>query len=413
MRRKLPIVIICLVFGFGFMVFPSEIHSQQLRPGKIKLGPVGVHPSLGLTETYTDNVYQSYDGKDKESDFITTISPGLQLVLPLRRHSVTAGYRADINRYAGFSENDYVRQTANGSVNLDFPGGLLLNISDTFIDSEVIRKWKEQPGLGGSADRYRAKPYQANDFVTKARYHFANRWSAVVWYNFYKYDYDHEYDRSGSYDRNLAGGSLLYRFTRKTDLLVELQHSRVVYPHSKFHDNRNNTVYAGLGFDPGAKLDGYLKVGWTQKKYDEKPASMNDEFNEPSMQIDLGYNLSPYDVINFRGIRVIEEDEDTNEPFTRSDFSIGYSHIMSMNGKIRPNARIGYAKHDYEGQSTDIDGLVKQRDEKIHYATVGVDYAMQRWLKLSLDYTYRKRDSNFIRYDYSENRVFLNATVSF
>jgi len=112
-------------------------------------------------------------------------------------------------------------------------------------------------------------------------------------------------------------------------------------------------------------------------------------------------------------MRVIEEDEDTNDPFTRNDFSIGYSHVMSMNTKIRPNARIGYAKHDYEGLSTDVDGIMKQRDEKIYYATVGVDYAMQRWLMWSLGYIYRKQDSNFIRYDYNENRVFLNATVSF
>ena len=293
MRKKLAIVIICLVLGFSVMAFPAGVHSQPLRQGNIKLGPLEVHPSFGLTGTYTDNVYRSYDGKEKENDFITTLSPGLQLILPLSRHSIMVGYRADINRYSSFSENDYVRQTATGSVNLDFPEGLLLTISDTFIDSEVIRKWKEQPGLGGSADLYRAMPYQANDFVTKAKYNITDRWAAVVWYNFYKYDYDHEYDSSGSYDRNLGGGSLLYRFTPNTDALVEFQHSSVEYPKDEFHDNKNNTVYVGLGFDPSAKLNGYLKAGWTQKKYDKKPGRANDEFNATSTQIDLGYNLSP------------------------------------------------------------------------------------------------------------------------
>lgn len=402
------------VFGLlALIALPVWGQPQQMGKGNIKVGPLEIHPGLGLTETYTDNVYRSYDGKEKESDFVTTVSPGVQLILPLRRHSVTAGYRADINRYASFSENDYVRQTANGSVKLDFPGGLLLTISDTFTDSEVIRRWKEQPGLGGSADRYRAKPYQANDFVTKVRYNIAHRWAAAAWFNFFKYEYDNVYDNTGSYDRHLGGGSLSYRFSPRTDAFVEFQHARVKYPNDKYHDNKHNTVYLGLGFDPGAKLEGYLKAGWSQKKYDEKPASMDDEFNKPSLQIDLGYNLSPYDMLHFRGMRVIEEDEDTNEPFTRNDFSIGYSHVMSMNIKIRPNARLGYAKHDYDGISTDVDGTRKQRHEEIYYATVGVDYAMQRWLKWSLGYTYRKRDSNFIRYDYSENRVFLSATVSF
>jgi len=38
---------------------------------------------------------------------------------------------------------------------------------------------------------------------------------------------------------------------------------------------------------------------------------------------------------------------------------------------------------------------------------------MQPWLMWSLGYTYRSQDSNMIRYDYDENRVFLNATVAF
>lgn len=411
MKKKLIIIMICLVFGF--MGLPAGVQSQPLGQGNIKLGPLEIHPSLGLTETYTDNVYRSYDGKDNEYGGITTLSPGIQLVLPLRRHSIKLGYSADINWYSHFSENDYVHQTATGSVNLDFPGGLLLTVSDNFIDSEVVRKWRKQPGLSGSADPYRALPYTSNDFLTKAKYSFADRWSAAVWYNYYKYEYDRDYDSSGNYNRNLGGGSIFYRFTPKTDVLVEFQHSKVDYPESSVNDNSNNTVYLGLGFDPTSKLSGYLKAGWTEKKYDVKAGRKDDRIDGFSTQIDLAYNLSPYDLIRFKGMRTIEEDADTNQPFTRDDYSLGYSHILSMNEKIRLNALAGFGKNKYEGQTTDIDGILKKRDENILYTRLGVDYAMQRWLMWSLGYSYQKQDSNFIRYDYYENRVFLNATLSF
>ena len=411
MRKQWIIPMICLLVAFT--AYPVWGQPQQTGQGNIKLGPLEIHPSIGLTETWTDNVYRSYDGKDKERDWITTTSPGLELVLPLNRHSVKLGYFADINRYADFSENNYVSQTATGSVNLDFPGGLLFTVSDNFTDSEVVRKWREQPGLSGSADPYRALPYKSNDFLTKAKYSFADRWAAAVWYNNYKYDYDHEYDRSGSYNRNLGGGSVFYRVTPKTDFLVEFIHSKIDYPKNAPYDNNNDTVYVGVGFDPTAKLSGYLKVGWTQKQYDQKTAGRDDKLNAPSTQIDLAYNLSPYDVLRLKGMRTIEEDIDTNAPFTRDDYSLGYSHILSMNEKIRLSALIGYGKNKYEGQATDTDGVLKLRDENIYYTTLAADYAMQRWLMWTLSYTYENRDSNFIRYDYDENRVFLNARLSF
>jgi len=409
MRNKSIILIIFLIVAFA--VFPAWAEQEPIGKGNIKLGPLEIHPSLRVTETYTDNVYLSYDGKKDESDWITTISPGITLILPLRRHSIKAGYYADIYRFAEFDENDYARQVGFASLNLDFPGGLTVEVSDRFTDSEVARKWKEQDGVSSSADPYREKPYQANDFLAKAKYSFADRWAIAAWYNYYKYEYDHRYDETGNYDRDVVGTSLFYRFTAKTQALVEYMYSRVDYPDNEEYDNKNNTVYVGLSFDPTAKLNGHLKVGWTEKEYDEDRE--DDKVDTFSTQIDLTYNLSPYDAIKLKGMRTIEEDIDTNEPFTRDDYSIGYSHILSLNEKIRLNAIAGYGKAKYEGKNFDTDGILKRRDEDWYYGTLGVDYAMQSWLMWNLAYTRQERDSNFIRYDYEENRVFLSAMVYF
>lgn len=411
MKKTITAVLVCLLVSL--MAAPAWSQPALPGQGNIKIGPLEIHPSIGLTQTYTDNVYQSYDGRAKENDWITTISPGLELVLPLRRHSLRLGYFADINRYMDFNENNYVRQVARGSMNFDFPGGLLLSISDTFINSEVPRKWREQPGLAASSDPYRSLPYTSNDLSGQARYRFADRWAAALQLSNYRYDYDKQYDRSGSFDRNLAGGSLFYRFTARTDALVEYQHSWVNYPNNKPNDNQNSTVYVGLGFDPTAKLAGQLKAGWTQKKYETQAARAKNTIDAFATQIDLTYSLSRYDVIRLRGVRAIEEDSDTNQPFTRDDYSLGYSHIFSMNEKIRLNALIGFGKSKYEAAGIDVDGATKTRDDNILYTTIGVDYAMQRWLLFSLNYTYQNKDSNFLRYDYTENRVFFNATVSF
>ena len=43
------------------------------------VGPVSVRPQLGLSEVYNDNIF--YLAEDPESDFISSISPGLKLQL--------------------------------------------------------------------------------------------------------------------------------------------------------------------------------------------------------------------------------------------------------------------------------------------------------------------------------------------
>jgi len=411
MIRKCMTVLIALMLCAA--AIPAWGQPPRTGEGNIKVGPVEVHPSVGITQTWTDNVYRSYDGKDKESDWITTISPGLELILPLRSHSLKVGYFADIHQYKDFNENDYTRQLFTTSLNLDFPGGLEVTVENDYIDSEVRRKWREQAGLSGVADPYRARPYASNDFLTKMRYSFTDRWAAAAWYNYYKYDYDHEYDSTGSFNRHLGGGSIFYRVAPKTELLAEYFHSKVDYPKNPADDNTNDTVYLGIQFDPTAKLSGNLKAGWSQKKYDTPKVGTEDTFDGFSTRIDLDYSLSSYDMIRLKGSRTIEEDIDTNDAYTRDDYSIGYSHILSMNEKIRLNASVGYGRDRYKGLDTDTDSVFKQRKDDICYTTLSVDYAMQRWLMWTLSYSYIDRDSNFIRYDGAENAVFLNGRVSF
>ena len=132
---------------------------QAPAGGNIKLGPVEVHPSVGLMETYSDNIYTSYNNKDKESDYISTLSPGIQFLLPMRRHSLQVGYKADINWYGRNNETDYTNHLFGGALNLDFPGGLIFTLSDYYSIATTPRKWKEQAGVTGSSDTVQTASY--------------------------------------------------------------------------------------------------------------------------------------------------------------------------------------------------------------------------------------------------------------
>lgn len=400
-----------LIVALLLAASPAMAQTEGLGPGNIKIGPLEIHPSVGLTETYSDNIYRSYDNEPKESDLITTLSPGIQFLLPMGSHSFQIGYRADINWFADNSETNYTKQVAGGAFNFAFPGGLTFTVSDYYTDSVVPRKWKEQPGLSGASDPYREKPYKANDLKVKAKYKFVDRWATEVRYGNYNYEYDESYDDSGSYDRNLFGGSIYYSLTAKTDILVDYNYSKVDYKISKESDNQNHMAYIGLSFDPTAKVRGYLKLGMAEKKYEETVAGRDDDFTTFSSLVNLGYNMSPYDILSLKVSRVIKEDEDTNAPFYETDVSLGYRHIFAMNEKISMNVNVGYRKDKFKESSIDVDSLSKIRDDDKWYGGAGIEYALQDWINLSLQYTYTDNQSNFLRYDYKENRVFLRIAV--
>jgi hypothetical protein len=385
-----------------------------MGPGteRIKAGPVEVHPFAGVTEFYNDNIYRNYGGKKKEEDYITTLSPGLQLRLPVRQHSFQLDYRADVSLYAKNNETNYTNQTGGAAINLDFPGGLLFHLSDYFSDAVIPRYAKETPGISGAADPYHERPYNANNLNTQARYRFLDRWAAEVRYNNYDYRYKNSYDDSGTWNRNLFGGSLYYRFTPKIDAFVDYNYSYLDYKIGSINDNYNHSVYLGLSFDPTAKINGSLKLGWFQKHYEVEQPGRKNTFDTFSSLVDLTY-MSPHHILILRGMQLILEDLDTNAPYTIMDFSLGYRHFLIWNEKINLNATMGYGTKKFERSTTDIDGSLKTRDDKIWYGGAGIGYAIQSWLSVGLNYFYTDSNSNFKNYDYRQNTVMLNLRVAF
>jgi hypothetical protein len=400
---------------FVCFLIPSPLWAQITGPGtgNIKAGPVEIHPFVELTETYSDNIYYNYGGLKKESDFISTLSPGIRLILPVKTHSFQLDYRADANWYSKHSETNYTNQIGGGLIKLEFPGGLNFNFSDYFTHAVIPRKAKETPGISGAADPYREIPYNGNDFNAMVKYRFLDRWALQARYNNYDYRYTRDYDKDGNYNRNTFGGSLYYRLTPKIDALLDYNFFTMDYKTANNNDNTNHSTYLGISFDPTARLNGYLKLGWSMKNYKQYLANRDNSLSAPSALINLNYNLSPYHIFTLRGNWVIEEDVTTNAPFITTDFSLGYRHILIWYEKISLNTNIGYGTIKFKGQTTDVDGTIKKRDDKKWYGGAGIGYAPQSWLSFSLNYIYTNNDSNFINYHYNENKMYLKASIAF
>ncbi|MBN1365327.1 MAG: outer membrane beta-barrel protein [Syntrophaceae bacterium] len=392
----------------------APVQLKAPKSANIQVGRLQINPSLGIAGIYSDNVYHNYDARDKESDFITAISPGIGFILPLRRHNIQLGYKSDIYRFADFSENDYFNQKVAGSLNFDFPGGLLFSVSDAFGDITLPRRWKKQPGVSGMADEYREMDHQNNDFNIKAKYSFVDRWAVEARYNNHHDNYKEEYDKLHDFIRNMYGGAFYYRFTPKTNIFLEYSFSDIDYDYGDINDNYNHMAYIGLSFDPTAKIRGYAGFGWDMKIYKNWDASRDDDsLSIFSTKVDLSYIATDFDQIKLSAIRVIEEDIDTLKAYTDTNLTLDWKHVFGWNEKISMITFMGYGNYDYNYADTDVDGTIKTRQDDFWKAGIGFDYALQPWLNLSLNYGYRRHYSNYKRYDYSENRVLSSVNVKY
>ena len=411
MARKTTVLMAVLVLLMAMPCGATEIEAP--KSANIQIGALQVHPSVSIGETYSDNIYQSYDAREKESDFITTVSPGINLLLPMRDHSLQLGYKADMYRYADFSENNYVNQTASGALNFDFPGGLLFSVSDTFKDMTNRRKWKERAGVSGAADANREKAHRANDFKVMVKYWFVDRWAVEARYDKYQDEYDKSYDNGADFKRDMVGGSIYYSLTPKTDILVDYNCSDVDYDNSDIDDNENRMAYVGLSFDPTAKVQGYAKFGWAEKKFKQTSATRDGSQSIFSTLVDLGYIATPFDKVALSATRVIKEDTDNNAAYTDTNASLSWSHVLVWNEKICMAPFLGYGKKDYDWASIDVDGTSKIREDDAWRTGIGFGYTMREWLKLVLNYSYTDNNSNFKRYDYKDNRVFFGVMMQY
>jgi hypothetical protein len=92
-------------------------------------------PSLSLSESYDDNIFET--DTDEETDFITTITPGILLrYQPLSNTLLNLDYRADIQLFAKNTEENQVGQRGTLRFTSPITPFLSIALSDTLIFTE-------------------------------------------------------------------------------------------------------------------------------------------------------------------------------------------------------------------------------------------------------------------------------------
>ena len=401
-RRCLGVV---LLAGSVFLCFSGFAYSQVSRVHPaissaalgIRFGELRIHPAFSLTEQYESNVFQT--PTNEQGDFSTRISPGFALHLPTGRHDFYGGYRPEFVKYARLKNQDTINHFATLGMNLDFPGGLLVNVNNLFSKStesplsDVTGPVKNLQDILGSSVEYR----------------LAERYSIALSHNLYYINYLQPQDEFLDRVENRVGLTGYYRIFPKTDVLLEPGYGRIEYlQSSSTNRNANNyDILVGLRSEPTARLRGLSKVGYL--------------FREPQTVGTKGFdgvvtsNQWGYQMTDKTSWTLTFERRPFESSFTNNDFYISIFGILTVNYIFTPNlsfqADLGAALNQYPVTAT-LGTQTAKRDDTLFAAGAGLTYTFTRWLKVRADYHFDRRNSNFNTFDFNDNRARISIDLA-
>lgn len=364
-----------------FLLF---LPGQAMAAGNLHYGSLEVHPYILLKETYNDNIFAT--PSDTEDDWITTITPGIKLVLPFRMHQFDLEYNAVINRYLDFTSENTTGHNASGKADLKIGSLFGLKLSDTFSRGHEPRD-SSQTGF--------IEKYDTNAASASATYQLADRSKVQFDYTRTTWNFDRSEFRSR--DEDLAAVYLFYRFLPKTSAFVEYNFKKIDYDDRASNLNsETNSVFLGLTWDITANTKGIVKGGYNRKDFDTRGVSGITTWGT---SIDIDHAFSDYTSMKVVGQRMINEAGVLGASyFVTTGAFAEVTHKFTY--KISGVARASYGADDF---SNAIPPDTRKREDKTMLVGAGMKYQFKDWLEFTLDYNYRDRNSNIDFYDVTEN----------
>jgi hypothetical protein len=373
-------VIVIVLLGF-----PGEIY------GGVRLGPLSFTPYVNVSGTFTDNVFLTKS--DKKSDFYYSFLPGLKVrATPIGRHHFYLDYDADISQFNEYTGADYVVQSLDAGLELDLPKKFRIRLGDK------ITYGADLPDAEGDE----TSQYIDNLARIELSHTFFDRFGIGLRYSHEFKDYERSRDEIDNFDTNTVGGVFRFRILRRTSMLVEYVYSVTDYRRdvrARVENNYSNRINTGITWDITAKTRGTVKGGYIQTTHHR----IDREDDSTFASANISHELTSHITISVTGIRSIF---DTSNADDNIQFSTSYVSSQ-VTGKLQ---------HTYRKFTTSIGGdyihdrylhddlnVGRKREDDVWRGWVGVDYHMQRWIKLGLKYRYTNLDSNFDTEGYDEN----------
>jgi hypothetical protein len=383
------------------------------------------HGYLSLYGAYDDNIFNTEN--ETESDFITVISPGIQLTVPgtdqpaeaivtdtttpggltfgrftdrsYRRFRAYAGYAPWFQFYANNSDENVVNHYAQAGLQYNLRSGLSFDLVNRFV--------KDYDRIYANRST-QIDQYISNLFNLIATYPVSPKFSLRADYTNNFIDYlDDEINGFRNRTDNSGAAYVFYQFKPKTSAFVELRYTDIDYDIDNDRDGDLQNAFGGLSWDITAKSRGRFRAGYGLRRYDEPVFEDSDRF---VFDGSMDYRFSPKTRLDLGLYHRIEESTETlYEDLLTTGAALTYPQALRHN--LDFEFELSYRLENYRGGDPDLIDL-PDRDDNVWFVSPSLTYTFSRWLSGSVAYLYRARNSDVPLNSFGANVFVLKLTGS-
>lgn len=411
------------LIGLTYLVFGSA--NSFAETGKFYWGT-----RITFSQTYDDNIDLAPD--NEESDWITTVGPGLTLAVLFGETEINLDYDLRFSFYLKNDENNGARHslTLSGLKDIPIAEHWTLDLGNDFIVSEDPLEISEQTtSTQRSRDRYysnRANARLNHQFSEEGSFRFGFlhrlyitddpdsedsqefRPGAGIQYRFslrqglslgYEYARATFTEESDDFDKHVGTTIYSYRFSQRTSANLSY-----TYESTDFDgDSEDYSIHSGrLNFSQQITENtswslsgGYFYRDRERSSNDDGfdgSASLSSKFEKGSLTFELsagGYREQYIEAENLGFSR-----------YYRVSVAFGYQLMEKLTTTISGF----YQRDEY------ID-ITPERDDDLWQGRIALGYSLLPWLSSSLSYQYRRLDSTESEEEFIDNRITLTLVA--
>lgn len=351
-------------------------------------------PFISQRIDYETNVFQA--PTRAQDDVILVTVPGFVLEFKRARHSLSAGYRAEILRFLDLERQNTEHHSAGGQLRLNFPR-LQVSLRDEFTSTS------DPPGteLTGRIES------TTNVLAPEVEYRLTPRFSAGMNYSWTHVNFERTVDEL---DRNehLIGVSVFWKFLPKTDLRLNYSYGLLEAVSATERDALRHAVSVGLRGDLTAKLSSTFRVGFETREAERRALT---DFSGYTLGGDWTYTPTARTTIFLLTDRSVQESTfRSNLFFVSTTGTLVAEHQFVP--KLSTTLRLTVGMNDYPTKET-VGGRTDFRNDILLGWGAGMRYGIGRWLQVGAEYSHTRRNSNFKEFDFEDDKIAATITLKF
>ncbi len=361
----------------------------EYDPIGVRAGSFIFFPELGVSERYDDNIFLSKGNKD--TDFITEISPQINLRSNFSRHALNFNAGTDINFYAENNDENHENYYAAFDGRLDATQNFNVTFGANYgilTEDRILSQGLGAIGSSGERVEYDQGEYNA---TLNGK---LNRFRSALGYTYQTVDYDDTFNPTTSasvdqdfrdYDAHNFFGRTNYDFSPGYSAFIEglynIREYKDVAGGQAARDSDGYNAYVGMEAELTNLVTGEFKVGYLERFYDFGGYS---DVSGLAYGAALNWYPTPLLTARFSAEREVVDAAFLNVSGVLQDtYALEADYELRRNIIVTPY--VSYSNGEYEG----VDNT-----QKTVRAGLKGDYLINNNFSLNLGYGYTSREAS-------------------